>query len=209
VSDTISNHNIPEETRDRLEAARSGDKQALDEIIAFYEPEIRKIACKYFLQRADYDDLIQEGRIAIYKAILSYDFKPDVPFLHFVRLVIKRKLIDSLRAHTRQKHLNLNQAYSLDNSLSDEQGDSFLAFTPTFGDPESTVVAVDEARLLVQDLSKGLSRLELLVFEHHFVAGLKQQEVMERLRLRPKSLDNAIQRIRRKTLLYRSRQVAG
>lgn len=192
-----------------LQAARSGDQLALNELIQYYEPEIRKIACKYFLPRADYDDLIQEGRIAIYKAILSYDENSNIPFTHFVRMVIKRKLIDSLRAHNRQKHSNLNDAYSLDNSLSDEQNESFLNTMSDADDPAATVIALDEARLFIQDLSRELSKLERLVFKYHFVAGFKQREVSERLGINPKSLDNAIQRIRRKTILCRSRQVAG
>lgn len=192
-----------------LKAARSGDQDALNELIRHYEPEIRKIACKYFLQRADYDDLIQEGRIAIYKAILSYENRPDIPFLHFLRLVVKRKLIDSIRAHNRLKHSNFNGAFSLNTPLSDEHEESFLNVVGHSEDPATTVIALDEARSFIQDLSQELSTLERQVFEYHFVAGMKQREISQRLGLTPKSLDNAIQRIRRKTALYRSRQVAG
>lgn len=192
-----------------LEAARSGDQNALNELILYYEPEIRKIACKYFLQRADYDDLLQEGRLALYKAILSYESDADIPFLHFLRLVVKRKLIDSLRAHNRLKHLNLNEAFSLNNSLSEEYDESFLNIVGHSEDPAMTVVALDEARSFIHDLSQGLSNLERLVFQYHFVAGMKQREISQRLGLSQKSLDNAIQRIRRKTALCRSRQAAG
>lgn len=195
-----------EKEQQMLDAARSGDREALDQIILYYEPEIRKIACKYFLQRADYDDLLQEGRIAIYKAFLSYKSRPDIPFLHFLRMVIKRKLIDSLRAHNRLKHTNLNEAYSLNNNLSEEHVDSFLNVVAHTEDPATTIVAVDEARSFIEDLSRGLSDLERLVFEYYFVAGLKQREVSKRLGLTPKTLDNAIQRIRRKTAIYRSKQ---
>lgn len=195
-----------EKEKHMLEAARSGDQEALNQIILYYEPEIRKIACKYFLQRADYDDLLQEGRIAIYKAFLSYKNRPDIPFLHFLRLVIKRKLIDSLRAHNRLKHSNLNEAYSLNNNLSEEHEESFLNVVGHGEDPAATIIAIDEARAFIQDLSQGLSDLERLVFEYHFVAGLKQREISQRLGLTPKTLDNAIQRIRRKTAVYRSKQ---
>lgn len=192
-----------------LEAARSGNEDALNEIIQHYEPEVRMIACKYFLPRADYDDLIQEGRIAIYSAVLSYDINLDIPFLHFLRMVIKRKLIDSLRKYTRQKHLNLNEAYSLNNLISESEETSFLSLLPNAEDPESMVIANDEARSMVHGLNKDLSSLERLVFEHYFLQGFKQREVSEHLGLHPKSLDNAIQRIRRKTVQYRSRQKAG
>ncbi|MDP4125910.1 MAG: sigma-70 family RNA polymerase sigma factor [Bacillota bacterium] len=192
-----------------LEAARSGDEDALNEIILFYEPEVRMIACKYFLPRADYDDLIQEGRIAIYKAVLAYNTNLNIPFLHFLRMVVKRKLIDSIRKYTRQKHSNLNEAYSLNNVISESEEASFLEFLPNAEDPASLVIANDEANSMIQALNKDLSNLERLVFEHYFIQGFKQREVSEHLGLHPKSLDNAIQRIRRKTELYRSRQIAG
>ncbi|MHB8075850.1 sigma-70 family RNA polymerase sigma factor [Desulfosporosinus fructosivorans] len=192
-----------------LEAARSGDEKALNEIIQHYEPEVRMIAGKYFFPRADYDDLIQEGRIAIYRAILSYDTKLNIPFLHFLRIVIKRKLIDNIRKYTCQKHINLNEAYSIDYVISESVETSFLEFLPDSEDPASMVVANDEVQSIIQALSKSLSNLERLVFDHYFIQGFKQREVSELLGLNPKSLDNTIQRIRRKTVLYRSRQKAG
>ena len=192
-----------------LEAARSGNEDALNSIIQHYEPEVRMIACKYFLPRADYDDLIQEGRIAIYRAVLSYDTNLDIPFLHFLRMVIKRKLIDSLRKYTRQKHINLNDAYSLNNVISESEQTSFITLLANAEDPATMVIANDEARSMIHNLNQDLSSLERLVFEHYFIQGFKQREVSQRLGLPPKSLDNAIQRIKRKTLQYRSRQLAG
>jgi len=204
-----SNISALNKERAMLEAARSGNEEALNLIIQHYEPEVRMIACKYFLPRADYDDLIQEGRIAIYRAVLSYDPNLKVPFLHFLRMVIKRKLIDSLRKYTRQKHINLNNAYSLNNVISESEETSFISLLANAEDPAIMVIANDEARSMIHGLNKGLSNLERLVFEHYFIQGFKQREVSERLGLRPKSLDNAIQRIKRKTLQYRSRQLAG
>ncbi len=192
-----------------LEVARSGNEEALNLVIQHYEPEVRMIACKYFLPRADYDDLIQEGRIAIFKAVLSYDTNLDIPFLHFLRMVIKRKLIDTLRKHTRQKHVNLNEAYSLNNVISESQDTSFISLLANTEDPATRVIANDEARSMIHGLNKNLSNLERLVFEHYFVQGFKQREVSEHLGLPAKSLDNAIQRIKRKTLQYRSSQLAG
>jgi len=192
-----------------LEAARSGNEDALTEIIQHYEPEVRMIASKYFLPRADYDDLIQEGRIAIYRAIISYNDNSGIPFLHFLRMVVKRKLIDSLRKYTRQKHTNLNEAYSLNNVISESEETSFLELLPNAEDPASMVIANDEVHSMIQAMNKNLSNLERLVFEHYFIHGFKQREVSEHLGLHPKSLDNAIQRIRHKTALYRSRQAAG
>lgn len=192
-----------------LEAARSGDENALNAIIQHYESEVRIIACKYFLPKADYDDLIQEGRIAIYKAVLSYNMDLNIPFVHFLRMVIKRKLIDSIRRYTRQKHINLNDAFSLNNTIAESEETNFLALLPNAEDPAAMVIANEEARLMILGLNKDLSNLERLVFKHYFIQGLKQREISKRLGLAPKSLDNAIQRIRRKTIQYRSRQMAG
>lgn len=192
-----------------IEAARSGNQFARNQLIEDYEPEIRKIAYKYFLPRADYEDLLQEGRIAIYKAIMSYNPNSGIPFLHFVRMVIKRKLIDSLRAYNRQKHLNLNKAFSLNNTLTEDQDENFLNIISSDGDPESRIVAADEARSFLRELTSGFSDLELSVFHYHFITGMKQSEVTKHLGMSSKSLDNAIQRIRRKTIAYRSRQIAG
>jgi len=203
-----SNISVLDKEKVMLEAARSGNKDAMNLIIQHYEPEVRMIACKYFLPRADYDDLIQEGRIAIYRAVLSYDTKLDIPFLHFLRMVIKRKLIDSLRKYTRQKHINLNDAYSLNNVISESEDTSFLSLLADGEDPATKVIANDEACSMIHGLNKDLSNLERLVFDHYFLQGFKQREVSERLGLPAKSLDNAIQRIKRKTLQYRSRQLA-
>ncbi len=192
-----------------LEEARSGNEEALNLIIQHYEPEVRMIACKYFLPRSDYEDLIQEGRIAIYRAVLSYNPSLDTPFLHFLRMVIKRKLIDSLRKYTRQKHVNLNNAYSLNNLISESEEESFISLLPSTEDPAATVIANDEALSIIRCINKELSHLERLVFESYFLQGFKQREVSERLGLSPKSLDNAIQRIKRKTSQYRLRQLAG
>jgi len=209
LSAITSNISTLDKEKSLLEAARSGNEAALNELIQHYEPEVRMIACKYFLPRADYDDLIQEGRIAIYRAILSYDLNLDIPFLHFLRMVIKRKLIDSLRKYTRQKHVNLNEAFSLNNVISESEETNFLSLLRNAEDPESMVIANDEARSMIHGLNKDLSNLERLVFEHYFLQGFKQREVSEHLGLHPKSLDNAIQRIRRKTVLYQSRQMVG
>ncbi|TGE32450.1 sigma-70 family RNA polymerase sigma factor [Desulfosporosinus sp. Sb-LF] len=204
-----SNINALDKEATMLEAARSGNEEALNEIIQHYEPEVRMIASKYFLPRADYDDLIQEGRIAIYRAVLSYDEKLDIPFLHFLRMVVKRKLIDCLRKYTRQKHVNLNEAYSLNNVISELEERSFLELLPNAEDPALMVIANDEAHSMIQGLNQKFSSLERRVFEHYFIQGFKQREVSKHLGLHPKSLDNAIQRIRHKTVLYRSRQAAG
>ncbi|MDA8441126.1 MAG: sigma-70 family RNA polymerase sigma factor [Peptococcaceae bacterium] len=183
--------------------AKTGHQEAYTLLIERYEPEIRKIAYKYFLQRAEYDDLIQEGRIAIYRAIQSFDTASGHPFDHFVRMCIKRGLIDTLRSHNRRKHVNLNTAFSLNNNLSDENEHTYLDRMATGTDPAQTVIDLQEARSIIKDLTQNLSAMERQVFAYHFVAGYKPHEMAKTLGLKPKALDNAIQRIKKKTETFR------
>lgn len=185
--------------------AKSGHQEAYSELIRRYEPEVRKIACKYFLPRADYDDLIQEGRIAIFRAVQSYDPKAGHPFEHFVRMCIKRGLIDTLRAYNRRKHYNLNTAYSLNNNLSTENENTYLDQMASGTDPAQSVIDVQEARAVIRELTSHLSDMERQVFAYHFVVGYKPQEMVRTLGIKPKALDNAIQRIKKKTTIYKER----
>ncbi len=194
------------EDEDLITRAKDGQQDAYTVLIKRYEPEIRKIACKYFLQRAEYEDLLQEGRIAIYRAVQSFDPECGHPFTHFIRMCIKRRLIDTLRAHNRRKHVTFNTAYSLHNSLADDNEHTYLERMSSGCDPEQTVIDVQEARSIIRDLTNSLSEMERKVFAYHFVAGYRQQELVQTLGLKPKALDNAIQRIKKKTAVYKEQR---
>ena len=189
--------------QDLITLARANHQEAYTILIKRYEPEIRKIACKYFLQRAEYEDLLQEGRIAIYRAVQSYDC--GHPFEHFVRMCIKRRIIDTLRSHNRRKHSGFNSAYSLNSNLADDNEHTFLERMPSGSDPAQTVMDVQEARSIIKDLTKNLSEMERQVFAYYFVAGYKQQDLVKTLGIKPKALDNAIQRIKKKSTLFKER----
>ena len=191
-----------------IEAARLGDQNALSDLIAIYEPEIKKITSKYFLPRTDYEDLIQEGRIAVFKALQSYDMFSNIPFLHFVRMVIKRKVIDSLRFYTRQKHLNFNDSLSLHHHV-EGMDESFVDFIlDEESNPEKKIIESESMRLLMKDLKEKFSSLESQVFQLYFIKGYKQREIVQLLEVSPKTLDNAIQRVRRKSIKYYLKKIA-
>lgn len=193
------------EDRDLITLAKAGEQEAYTTLIRRYEPEVRKIACKYFLPRAEYEDLLQEGRIAIYRAVQSYDPECGHPFTHFIRMCIKRRLIDTLRAHNRRKHLTFNTAYSLHSNLTEDNDQTYLERMPSDCDPAQTVMDIQEARSIIKELTNNLSKMERQVFAYHFVAGYKQQELVKTLGIKPKALDNAIQRIKKKTALFKER----
>lgn len=200
-----------------IKAARSGDPKAVNRIIQHYEPEVKRITFRYYLRRADYDDLIQEGRIAVYKAIFSYNLNSSVPFIHFARMVIKRKLIDALRAHTRLKHLFFNESLSFHNIADDKDGNGSdknqkESFLNSFTDGtclETDVIANEDLKLFVKSLTGKLSPLEKTVFEYYFLKSYQPREIEEILHIAPKSLDNTIQRIRKKLIKYYQRTMAG
>jgi len=191
---------------DLITMAKSGDQEAYSTLIRRYEPEVRKIACKYFLQRAEYEDLLQEGRIAIYRAVHNFDPDCGHPFTHFIRMCIKRRIIDTLRSHNRRKHTSFNTAYSLHSNLADDNDQTYLERMTTGTDPAQTVIDIQEARSIIKDLTNNLSDMERQVFAYHFVAGYKQQELVQTLGIKPKALDNAIQRIKKKTAVYKDRR---
>ena len=198
----ICNQAVLNRDENLIEAARLGDQDALNDLITLYEPEIRKISSKYFLPRSDYEDLIQEGRIAVYKALQSYNPCSNIPFLHFVRMVIKRKVIDSLRSHTRQKHLTFNCALSLHNQIIG-MDDSFvnLVIDPD-NDPEKKLIELENVVLFTEEIKGKLTAIECQVFEYYFLKGYKQKEIVLLLNIPPKALDNAIQRVKRKCTKY-------
>ncbi len=198
-----------------IQAARSGDENAKDKLIRYYEPEIKRIAFKYYLQRSDYEDLLQEGRIAVYKALFSYDLNSNTPFVYFVRMVIKRKVIDALRTNTRLKHVSFNESLSLHNTLGCKTGDdksdrvNFLSTFTDNCDLEEKIIADENIKFFISSLTQKLSPLEKTVFEYHFLKGYKPKEIVGLLNITSKSLDNTIQRIKKKSLKHYSKLMAS
>lgn len=198
----ISNIRALDKEMALLEAARLHDEKAFNEIIGHYEPEVLKIARKYFIPRGEYEDVIQEGRIAIYSAVLSYNAEIGIPFLHFLRMVVKRKLIESIRKYTSKKHNVLNLSYSIDSVFSDSNKSRFTDLQSSIEDPESTIIANEVAQSMIHALQNNLSNQEILVFKYYFIQGFKPREVSELLETNTKSIDNTIQRVRRKLFIH-------
>jgi RNA polymerase sporulation-specific sigma factor len=186
---------------DLVLAARSGDDAALCELLNKYRAFARVKARSYFLVGADREDIVQEGMIGLYKAIR--DFNPDMQssFRAFAELCVTRQIITAIKTATRQKHGPLNNYVSFSRPVSgDDDGERVLGDvipTVAISDPADLVISAERIRALQAHFDEVLSDLETEVLRL-YVEGKSYQEIAERLQRHVKSIDNALQRIKRK-----------
>jgi len=183
-----------------VELVHQGNAEALDYLITKYRKFVKAKARSYFLIGADKEDIIQEGMIGLYKAIR--DFKGDklASFRAFAELCITRQMITAIKTATRQKHIPLNSYVSLDKPIYDEESDRTLmdVITSTESeDPEYLMINREEYSHLEEKISKILSDLEQQVLAL-YLDGQSYNEISEELNRHVKSIDNALQRVKRK-----------
>lgn len=187
------------------------DTRALDVLINKYKGYIRAKARTYFLIGADQEDIIQEGMIGLYKAIRDYDGDKLASFRGFAELCITRQIITAIKMATRQKHIPLNSYVSLDKPIYDDESDRTLLDVLTSSgavDPQELLVNRERFGDLELKLSELLSGLERKVLQL-YVEGCTYQEIALELNRHVKSIDNAIQRIKRKLeSLFRSKEAS-
>jgi RNA polymerase sporulation-specific sigma factor len=187
-----------------VEAVRNGDSIALEYLINKYKNFVRAKARSYFLIGADREDIVQEGMIGLYKAIR--DFKGDklASFKAFAELCITRQIITAIKTATRQKHIPLNSYVSLDKPIYDEDSDRTLLDVicgTRVSDPEELIINQEEFVGLEDKMSEILSDLERKVLML-YLDGRSYQEIAVDLDRHVKSIDNALQRVKRKLERY-------
>lgn len=176
------------------------DSQALDFLIQKYRHFVQGKARTYFLIGADREDIIQEGMIGLYKAIRDYDKGKLSSFKAFAELCVTRQIITAIKTATRQKHTPLNSYISLDKPLFEEESDRTLLDViagSTAIDPEELILNQEKLDDLEQKLSELLSGLEKNVL-NFYLDGRSYQEISIKLNRHVKSIDNALQRVKRK-----------
>ncbi|MGX9136473.1 RNA polymerase sporulation sigma factor SigH [Rummeliibacillus sp. JY-2-4R] len=197
----VKQHQFEDFTDEQLvEMARNADTDALDFLISKYKPFVRLKVKSYFLIGADKEDIVQEGMIGLYKAIR--DFKGDklASFKAFAELCIKRQIITAIKTATRQKHIPLNSYISLDKPVFEEESAKTLMDMltgETIDDPEKLMIHREEFNHLEEKIGEVLSDLERQVLAL-YLEGCSYQEISARLDRHVKSIDNALQRIKRK-----------
>jgi len=187
-----------------VEAVREGDSIALEFLINKYKNFVRAKARSYFLIGADREDIVQEGMIGLYKAIR--DFKGDKlsSFKAFAELCITRQIITAIKTATRQKHIPLNSYVSLDKPIYDEDSDRTLLDVicgTRVSDPEELIINQEEFSGLEDKMAEILSDLERKVLML-YLDGRSYQEIAVDLNRHVKSIDNALQRVKRKLEKY-------
>ena len=185
--------------------ARNGDQTALDALIRRYTGFVRLKASSYFLAGGDAEDLIQEGLIGLYKAVR--DFSPEKSsFRSFAELCVTRQIITAIKTATRFKHQPLNQYISFSHTPAgqESEGECTLGDAlpgPSTNDPAVCVISTEELQSLVFALGSGLSPLEADALRC-YLEGLSYEEMAEDLGCDCKTIDNALQRVKRKILAH-------
>jgi RNA polymerase sporulation-specific sigma factor len=181
--------------------AKEGKPDAYDAIVRRYRGFVRLKASSYFLLGGESDDLIQEGLLGLYKAVRDYRTDRESSFRNFAELCITRQIITAVKTATRNKHTPLNQYVSFSSTpAASSDGEPTLDEVipgPSVHDPVNQVISSEELRSLVGCLSTALSELESRVLAL-YLDGYSYEQVGERIGCDCKTVDNALQRVKRK-----------
>jgi RNA polymerase sporulation-specific sigma factor len=186
--------------------ARNGSTAALDALMRRYNGFVRLKASSYFLAGGDSEDLVQEGLIGLYKAVRDFRADKETSFRSFAELCVTRQIITAIKTATRFKHQPLNQYISFSHTPAgqDSEGECTLGDAlpgPSTNDPSVCVISTEELQSLVFTLGTGLSPLESDALRC-YLEGLSYEEMAEELDCDCKTIDNALQRVKRKILAH-------
>lgn len=187
-----------------VELAKHGNVGALEYLINKYKNFVRAKARTYFLIGADREDIIQEGMIGLYKAIRDYRYDRQASFRAFAEICVTRQIITAIKTATRQKHIPLNSYVSLNKPVFDEESERTLGEVVTTekdGNPEDLFINQENLMDIESTMHKILSPLEQEVV-NLYLEGKSYQEIAEQLDRHVKSVDNALQRVKRKLEQY-------
>jgi RNA polymerase sporulation-specific sigma factor len=193
---------LPDE--ELVELVKDGDLEALEYLITKYKNFVRAKARSYFLIGADREDIVQEGMIGLYKSIRDFRGDKLSSFKAFAELCITRQIITAIKTATRQKHIPLNSYVSLDKPIYDEESDRTLLDVicgTRVTDPEELIINQEEFDDIEVKMGEILSDLERQVLML-YLDGRSYQEIAIDLSRHVKSIDNALQRVKRKLERY-------
>src|SRR6201997_3373144 len=188
--------------------ARNGDQVALDGLIRRYTGFVRLKASSYFLAGGDGDDLIQEGLVGLYKAVRDFRPEKETSFRSFAELCVTRQIITAIKTATRFKHAPLNTYVSFSHTPAGQDGDGDVTLGdalpgPAVNDPSVRVISTEELQALVGCLSTTLSPLESDALRL-YLEGSSYEQMAGELGCDTKTIDNALQRVKRKILTHQS-----
>ena len=188
-----------------VEQARKGDARAQELLIKKYKNFVRSKARSYFLIGADREDIVQEGMIGLFKAMRDYQPDKVTSFKSFAELCIKRQIITAIKTATRQKHIPLNSYVSLNKPVFDDESDRTLFDVMSTNskelNPEHLVIKREELSQIEEKMGEVLSDLEWKVL-NAYLEGKSYQEISIEMNKHVKSVDNALQRVKKKLEKY-------
>ena len=193
---------LPEE--EIVSLAKNGDTIALEFLISKYKNFVRSKARTYFLIGADREDIIQEGMIGLYKAIRDYRYDRQTSFHSFAEICVTRQIITAIKTATRQKHMPLNSYVSLNKPVYEEESERTLSDVITqgkAGNPEDLFIDQEDFLDIESTMQRILSPLEQDVV-NLYLEGKSYVEIAQQLDRHVKSVDNALQRVKRKLEQY-------
>ena len=180
--------------------AKEGNIEAQEYLISKYEMFVKTKAKSYFLIGADKEDIYQEGMIGLYKAIRDFNPHKLASFRAFAELCITRQIITAIKTATRQKHIPLNTYISLNKPVYEEESERTLLDILSgikISDPEELIISKEEIERMEKEISNALTELEMEVLTS-YLDGKSYQEIACDLDRHAKSIDNALQRVKRK-----------
>lgn len=183
-----------------IKEIQSGDNMALNYLMDKYHDLVNMKASKFFMVGAERDDMIQEGLIGLYKATKSFNAEKQNSFKTFANLCIERQLITALKTSNRQKNIPLNSAFSLNTAAYEENEDVSvidILKTKAVEDPAEMITKKEYYNSIENKINESLSDFERQVL-HYYKQGKSYAAIAEKLGTKVKSVDTAIQRIRKK-----------
>ena len=183
---------------------KNGDEKALTYLLDKYKELVNMKVGKYFLIGAEKEDIVQEGMIGLYKATKNFDKHKQNTFKTFANMCIERQLITAIKTSNRQKHMPLNSYLSLNTAAYDNDDENSVELIDTFNsdtteDPLETIMKKEYYEQIQNSIEKSLSKFEKQVLDR-FIKGESYNVIAQRLNSPIKSVDNAIQRIRKKAI---------
>ena len=187
-----------------IKEIRNGDKQALTYLMNKYKEIVNLKVGKYYMVGAEKEDIIQEGLIGLFKAIKTFNAEKNNTFKTFANMCIERQLITAIKSSNRQKHMPLNSYLSLNMSAYDNEEENGAELMDTFDsktieDPLETIINKEYSDEIEKSIDKKLSQFEKQVLDR-YMKGESYVTIAKRLDSPVKSVDNAIQRIRKKAM---------
>jgi len=181
--------------------AKNGEKDALEYLLKKYIGLVNVKVNKYFIIGAEREDIVQEGMIGLYKAIKNFEPDKQNSFKSFANLCVERQLITAIKTSNRQKHMPLNSSVSLNTNAYDNEDESFIEIfdAKTAEDPLDTITKKEYYEAIENRIDEYLSDFEKQVL-NRYAMGESYVKIAEKLSAPVKSIDNAIQRIRKKAV---------